>query len=224
MASAATRTTKSSACKSCQRRHHPASCPTPVRARRHTVHACTPAVVWDTGFFWQAAINGPVKQHPNSHAHASKTHTLLPLFPACLHAPTHTPHTPQSRWCWSRTWWTAASQVTGWPWWASSGPWHQQTVAPPAAPTGVCLCLTQGAVGLQGAWRGVMQAAAARALCCLVNCRGCFSTARAHTECAACVCPACRSVVVGVSIERLTHDRYKWRGEDIANISTVAQR
>jgi len=27
---------------------------------------------------------------------------------------------------------------------------------------------------------------------------------------------------VGVSIERLTHDRYKWRGEDIANISTVA--
>jgi len=29
---------------------------------------------------------------------------------------------------------------------------------------------------------------------------------------------------VGVSIERLTHDRYKWRGEDIANISTVAQR
>jgi hypothetical protein len=30
--------------------------------------------------------------------------------------------------------------------------------------------------------------------------------------------------VVGVSIERLTHDRYKWRGEDIANINTVAQR
>jgi hypothetical protein len=29
---------------------------------------------------------------------------------------------------------------------------------------------------------------------------------------------------VGVSIERLTHDRYKWRGEDIANINTVAQR
>lgn len=35
---------------------------------------------------------------------------------------------------------------------------------------------------------------------------------------------AYRSVVVGVSIERLTRDRYKWRGEDIANISTVAQR
>lgn len=31
-------------------------------------------------------------------------------------------------------------------------------------------------------------------------------------------------MVVGVSIERLTHDRYKWRGEDIANINTVAQR
>lgn len=30
--------------------------------------------------------------------------------------------------------------------------------------------------------------------------------------------------MVGVSIERLTHDRYKWRGEDIANINTVAQR
>lgn len=36
--------------------------------------------------------------------------------------------------------------------------------------------------------------------------------------------PLHRSVVVGVSIERLTHDRYKWRGEDIANINTVAQR
>jgi hypothetical protein len=35
---------------------------------------------------------------------------------------------------------------------------------------------------------------------------------------------SCRSVIVGVSIERLTHDRYKWRGEDIANINTVAQR
>lgn len=71
-------------------------------------------------------------------------------------------------------------------------------------------------------WPGVRQAAAAGALCCLVSCRRHASTARAHTECAACV--SCRSVVVGVSIERLTHDRYKWRGEDIANISTVAQR
>jgi hypothetical protein len=34
----------------------------------------------------------------------------------------------------------------------------------------------------------------------------------------------CRSVVVGVSVEKLTHDRYKWRGEDIANINKIAQR
>jgi hypothetical protein len=31
-------------------------------------------------------------------------------------------------------------------------------------------------------------------------------------------------VVVGVSVEKLTHDRYKWRGEDIANINKIAQR
>jgi hypothetical protein len=31
-------------------------------------------------------------------------------------------------------------------------------------------------------------------------------------------------VVVGVSVEMLTHDRYKWRGEDIANINKIAQR
>ncbi|WIA38104.1 hypothetical protein OEZ86_001466 [Tetradesmus obliquus] len=35
---------------------------------------------------------------------------------------------------------------------------------------------------------------------------------------------AYRSVVVGVSVEKLTHDRYKWRGEDIANINKIAQR
>eukprot|EP00878_Enallax_costatus_P042785 GHUV01050255.1.p1 GENE.GHUV01050255.1~~GHUV01050255.1.p1 ORF type:complete len:521 (+),score=171.08 GHUV01050255.1:487-2049(+) len=35
---------------------------------------------------------------------------------------------------------------------------------------------------------------------------------------------AYRSVVVGVSIERLTHDRYKWRGEDIQNIQGIASR
>jgi hypothetical protein len=42
--------------------------------------------------------------------------------------------------------------------------------------------------------------------------------------CVAALLLSCRSVIVGVSIERLTHDRYKWRGEDIANINTVAQR
>jgi hypothetical protein len=45
---------------------------------------------------------------------------------------------------------------------------------------------------------------------------------RAHAR-VSCPCHP-RSVVVGVSIERLTHDRYVWRGEDIANISTIAQR
>lgn len=35
---------------------------------------------------------------------------------------------------------------------------------------------------------------------------------------------AYRSVVVGVSVEKLTHDRYKWRGEDIANINKIAHR
>jgi len=35
---------------------------------------------------------------------------------------------------------------------------------------------------------------------------------------------ACRSVVVGVSVEKLTHDRYKWRGEDISNITQISRR
>eukprot|EP00775_Hariotina_reticulata_P010232 gene10232-10392_t len=35
---------------------------------------------------------------------------------------------------------------------------------------------------------------------------------------------AYRSVVVGVSIEKLTHDRYKWRGEDISNITQISRR
>jgi hypothetical protein len=29
---------------------------------------------------------------------------------------------------------------------------------------------------------------------------------------------------VGVSVERLTHDRYKWRGEDIQHIQAIASR